>query len=188
MPDFVYNWLVNFFQGHTQCTKFANVISPLSAISASVIQGSAIGPASFLVCASDLHPVHPGNRSNKYADDVYLIIPASNTHTCQSELDHVAEWAKKNNLKLKAGKSQEMIVVSKFARSNKVTSLPPLLPNISRVDSMIILGVTVSSNIRMTKHVQNKIQNCSKSLFALKKLKAHGKPSDELQNIFVLQS
>jgi len=42
VPDDVYNWLVNFFSGGTQCTTFHNVTSELKEISASVVQGSAI--------------------------------------------------------------------------------------------------------------------------------------------------
>ena len=48
------------------------------AITASVIQGSAIGPASFVVNAADLTLITPGNLLAKYADDTYLIVPASN--------------------------------------------------------------------------------------------------------------
>ena len=42
---------------------------------ASVIQGSAIGPASFVVNAADLTPVTTENSLAKYADDTYLIVP-----------------------------------------------------------------------------------------------------------------
>ena len=41
-----------------------------------VIQGSAIGPTSYVVTASDLHAICHGNELCKYADDTYLIIPA----------------------------------------------------------------------------------------------------------------
>ena len=53
---------------------------------ASVIQGSAIGPVSFVVTASVLHPVTPGNYITKYADDTYLIMPASNSQSCSVEM------------------------------------------------------------------------------------------------------
>jgi len=48
-------------------------------ITASIIQGSAIGPALYAVNAADLHTVFISNIILKYADDTYLIIPASNT-------------------------------------------------------------------------------------------------------------
>jgi len=42
IPDHVYNWLVEYFQGHSHCTKYENNTSALADISASIIQGSAI--------------------------------------------------------------------------------------------------------------------------------------------------
>ena len=54
IPDNVYNWLVEFFQGHSQCTRYGHRTSALREISASTVQGSAIGPASYVVTASDL--------------------------------------------------------------------------------------------------------------------------------------
>ena len=38
IPDAVYNWFVDFFDGHEHCTTFGGTRS-------SIIQGSAIGPA-----------------------------------------------------------------------------------------------------------------------------------------------
>jgi len=34
------------------------------------------------------------------ADDTYMVIPACNVQSRQVELDHVADWAQANNLKL----------------------------------------------------------------------------------------
>ena len=39
------------------------------------------GPSLYVVEASDLNTVTPGNLLCKYADDTYIIIPASNSHT-----------------------------------------------------------------------------------------------------------
>ena len=61
-------------------------------ISASIIQGSAIGPVSYVVNAADLTPVTHVNLMFKYADDTYVVIPPSNILTRDNELDHVAEW------------------------------------------------------------------------------------------------
>ena len=100
IPDNIYNWIVNFFKGHTHCTNFGDVVSQFRAISASIIQGSGLGPVSYVVTASDLHPVTQGNSMVKYADDSYLIIPASNAHSCADEIEHVEKWSSVNNLSL----------------------------------------------------------------------------------------
>ena len=49
MPDEVYNWLVNFFQGHVHCTYYQGVVSSVLDITASIVQGLGIGPASYVI-------------------------------------------------------------------------------------------------------------------------------------------
>jgi len=66
LPDQVYNWIGNLLQGHSHCTKFAGKVSELAEIFASIIQGSGLGPAAFLVMAADLRPIHDGNEILKY--------------------------------------------------------------------------------------------------------------------------
>ena len=109
----------------SQCSKFLGTTSSTAPISASVIQGSALGPACFLVCVSDLHPVTGGNFLFKYADDVYLIIPSANSFSCATEIDNVSKWAQAKNLKLNHTKSQEMIISNKRVKVGQVT--PPQL-------------------------------------------------------------
>ena len=72
LPDEVFNWMADFFSDHSHCTKFGGETSTFADINASVIQGSALGPASYLVNAADLHPVHNGNVLVKFADDTFL--------------------------------------------------------------------------------------------------------------------
>jgi hypothetical protein len=179
----VYNWLADYFNNHTQRTRYGGVLSTPQSITASVIQGSAIGPASFLVCAADLHPINDNNHINKYADDCYLLIPASNTHLCQQELANVEAWAAKNHLKLNTAKTVEMIIEA--GHSSKTQHFLPLpQPNITREVSISMLGVTIQKDLKMSSHVASKIEACSKALFALKTLKAHGMPAQELHEVF----
>ena len=72
IPDTVYNWLVDYDTGHSHCTTYDGSTSSLRQISASIVQGSAIGPASYVVNAADLLAVSPGNQLCKYADDTYI--------------------------------------------------------------------------------------------------------------------
>jgi len=76
MPDEVYKWLVSYFNGHRHCTRYSMSSSAFLEISAGIIQGSGIGPASYVVNSSDLTAVKPGNLK-LYADDTYLIIPST---------------------------------------------------------------------------------------------------------------
>jgi len=61
IPDDVFNWMVSFLADHSHCTKFQGETSSFATIDASVIQGSALGPAAFLINAADLETVHENN-------------------------------------------------------------------------------------------------------------------------------
>lgn len=72
LPDYLYNWVASFFRDRTHKTKCSNAISGPRTINAGVIQGSAIGPAAFVINQTDLVNVCPQNKLHKYADDTYL--------------------------------------------------------------------------------------------------------------------
>jgi gmma-aminobutyric acid receptor subunit gamma/cGMP-dependent protein kinase 2 len=91
LPDNIYNWVEAFFRDHSHCTRFGGEISQFRSISASIIQGSGIGPASYAVTTSNLQPIMPGNSICKYADDTYLIVPAANVISCSAETAHVED-------------------------------------------------------------------------------------------------
>ena len=78
----------------------------------------------------------------KYADDTYIIIPAANANSRSAELDYVDLWAQNNNLRLNRSKSAEII----FANRNRkpAEGLPPQIPDIRRVTSIKMLGVTMT--------------------------------------------
>ena len=59
---------------------------------ASIIQGSGIGSASYVVTASDLHAAMLGNPMDKYANATYLIIPTSIADSYATEIAHIVEW------------------------------------------------------------------------------------------------
>jgi len=84
LPDHIYNWQVSYFEQQSHCTRHEGLISDNNQISASVIQGSALSPAAFIVIASDLTTALPGNKMKKYADDCYLIIPGSRVRSGNS--------------------------------------------------------------------------------------------------------
>ena len=55
IADNIYNWIKELFQEHFHCTRYAGECSTVASVKASVIQCSGLGPASFIVTASDLH-------------------------------------------------------------------------------------------------------------------------------------
>ena len=183
LPDFIYNWLESFFRDHSHCTQFDNQLSDFLDISASIIQGSVLGPASYVVTASDLRPLSPLNVIVKYADDTYLIIPASNQTTCQAEIQHIEQWGDANHLKLNRAKSNEIVFV-KPRSWRHVDVPPPAVEGFARVQQISALGVTLCYNLSMSVHTDNIITGCARILYGLRTLRSHGMPTHALHSVF----
>ena len=182
IPDPIYNWLVDFFTDRKHCIIFQGLTSEVLDITASIIQGSAIGPVSYVINASDLSTVTPGNSLHKYADDTYIVIPARNAQSREDELDHVGDWAQRNNLKLNRPKSAEIIFEDR--RRKSLAQYPPTLPDIQRATQIKILGITVTNHLSISEHVRDVICKCGQSLYAIRVLRSHGMCVDALKDIY----
>ena len=181
ISDEAYNWIKSFFDGHSHCTKFDGHTSSTVEILASVIQGSAIGPASYVINAADLKPLHPGNSMVKYADDTYLIIPAVNSDKTQDEINHVETWSYANNLHLNRKKSEEIVITRSATHAKQ---LPPILHCIPRVHSITVLGVRINDRLSAKEHISKTIEGCSRTLYALRILRSHGLNGRSLEDIY----
>jgi Reverse transcriptase (RNA-dependent DNA polymerase) len=179
ITDNLYNWLVSYFAGRAHSTKIQGITSPAIPINASIIQGSSIGPTSYVINASDLKTIILGNKMHKYADDTYLLIPSNNSRLIQDELDHIETWSTVNNLRLNRSKSTEMVVRYRRAKF----CFPPPVLGLERVDSLNILGVTISCYLSMQEHITNLVISTNQALYALKIIKAHGISHSGLINI-----
>ena len=131
--------------------RFNGILSAIAFISASIVQGSVLGPCSFVMEASDLKPQNPINLLLKYADDTDLIVPASHSHTVQVELDGISRWASDNNLTLNVSKSCEMIVRDPRTPAD-LPSIPPPIPGLARVSALEVLGVSFSDRLDFSEH------------------------------------
>ena len=136
----------------------------------------------FVVEAADLKAITPGNMFCKYADDTYIIIPASNSHTRTTELEHIDSWAKHNNQTLNRAKTLEVIFADK--KSKRTVTPPPPLPGITRRTTFKILVVTITNGLSIAEHIQGVITSCSQTLHALRVLRAHGITSSALHEVF----
>ena len=176
--DEIYNWVLDYLSERSHATLFQGSMSSFATITAGVIQGSVLGPTLFNITSSTLTPFSTINKYFKYADDGYLIVPASNAHTIPHELLHHAAWASQRNLKLNISKTAEIV----FAR--KRSSAPPPSPGIERVNSLKILGVLVDDHLTFQEHISQTIKSCSQSLFALRTMRQHGLDNKSLIQIF----
>ena len=181
LPDYLHNWIIHNLTNRQHRTKTKDHISSTLPINASIIQGSGMGPVEYVCTASDLRAVSPTNFLCKFADDTYLIIPAANTPSIPTELQHITKWAYDNNLKLNKHKSVEMIV--QLSRRRKQADEPPAIPEINRVDKITILGVIVSNTLSFNHHVSALIEKTTRTFYALKTLCAHGLRGEALWDV-----
>ena len=182
LPDNIYNWICHFFCDRHHCTKYAGQCSTFSPIQASVVQGSGLGPASYIITAADLHPIVTGNHIFKFADDTYLVIPTSNATSCPDEIQHIQSWAADNNLKINHSKSKELIFTAGIKCGQP--QIPSSCLNIERVSSLRILGVIVNDRLTADDHVNTIVTSCSSLLYAFRVLRSHGIPDQSLHDIF----
>ena len=182
LPTPVYNWLADFFGSHSHRTVFNGEVSSTRSITASIIQGSGVGPAAYTVTAADLKPINSGNTFIKFADDTYLVIPAANVNTRAAEIANITTWATENNLKLNKSKSKE--VIFRDNRRGNLQTPPPPLPDITRENSLKILGVTITNNLSASDHIRRVVSESAQTLYALRVLRCHGLSDVGLQEIF----
>jgi len=121
----------------------------------------------------------PGNKLCKFADNTYLIIPASNVDSRSAEVNNIEMGAWKNNLTLNRSKSKEIVFIDSKRKCEAAP--PPEMAGIVRVTS---LGVTVTNELSASDHVRDVIINCAKSLYALRVLRARGMCDSALQAIY----
>jgi len=163
----IYNWLVRYHEDRRHVSIFNGCSSKVAIISASVVQGSVLGPSEYILGTADLRPVSDMNRLLKYADDSYLLILSRNIATAQHEIQNITSWAKSKNLSINVNKTMVMAII----RKNKASlATQPSVTETTRVTSMKILGITVTEKLSISAHVSNILGSCSSSIYALKTL------------------
>jgi len=75
LPDEVHNWILHFIDRRSHCTRYNGTILSVCEILASTIQGSSLGPATYIDNAADLRPLNATNQIMQFADGTYLRVP-----------------------------------------------------------------------------------------------------------------
>ena len=134
--------------------------SSVATVTATIIQGSRLGPAAYLVNAAELWPLQADNDIIKFAGDTYLIVPAVNYSYCCDELSNIRNWATANNLKLNCQKSKEIIFLACGIRGKSV-QLPPQCQSIERTDKLTVVSVVINNCMTAADHAGYLLSACS---------------------------
>ena len=132
-------------------------------INASIVQGSGIGPMSYVLTRKIKKPVLPENKFSKYADDGDLVVPSVNSSQISVEVDNIQQQASHSNLVIDPNMTKGIII---YRQGNWI--IPPCMPSIQKVTSMKILRVEFDETLSFKKHVDNSYNKAACSLSALK--------------------
>ena len=182
LPDEIYNWTVDFLDGRSHCTKYNGKVSAFAEINSSFVQGSGFGPILYVLNGSDLHPAHPENSLDKYADDIDLLVPSAYSHTVPSEIDNLNSWATENNLVMNVAKCREMIIRRPRLALDDPT-IPPPQPGLPRVRELKVLGVTFTDTLDFAPHFSTTLSQVTGSQYAMRILRAHGLHGHQLYEV-----
>jgi len=97
-------------------------------------------------------------------------------------MDNVDRRAQNNNLRLNRAKSVEIIFTDRKRKPPE--HLPLQIPDIRRIISVKILGVTMTNHLSAGENVRDVIGKCAQSLHALKLLRCHGTRDDSLRHVY----
>ena len=62
--------------------------------------------------------------------------------------------------------------------------MPPQIPDIRRVTSIKMLGVTMTNHLSAGEHVRDVVDKSAQSLYAVKLLRCHGMSDDSLRHVY----
>ena len=166
IPKYLLNVIKSYLYNRYFCVKLNGKISDSFPLTASVPQGSCLGPLLFNLSFDDVDSsLTDATKTVKYADDVGCVLTGVSQEIvlekiikCTRKFD---DWCRHNHMKINYGKTKFMFF--KYSRSKCNTSnVPPTIcvnqhenQYIERVTDFKYLGVTIDENMKFIKHLIN---------------------------------
>lgn len=182
-PACLVRWCAAFLVERQQRVKIGSVVSPMVTMKAGTPQGTLLGPPAFIVHLGDFSTPDP-IKDFIYVDDTSSCCSSKDpsSDTMQTGATYAAEWASTNDMRINATKTKEIVFT--FSRN---VDLPPLTiagSVIESVSSSKFLGVTLSSNLSWTTHIEGVLGRCNQRLYLLYHLKRSGVCSRDLVIVY----
>jgi hypothetical protein len=173
-------WIGSFLTGRTQAVSYQGVTSGYNLLRFGVPQGSVLGPLLFLLYTADVASVahRHGVSVHSYADDtqLYASCPAVEGQTSATRLlqciADIDRWMSSNRLKLNADKTQ-FIWLGTRQQLEKIRNIQLTVDgvDVTPLDCVRDLGVTLDSQLTMKQHVDIITRSCFHHLRQLRSVR-----------------
>jgi len=173
-------WFSSYLSGRQQFVKVGSAVTSNTTSDQGVPQGSVLGPLLFGAYVApvsrviDAHGIH----HHSYADDLTLYMGLG-TEPCVSRdkvlacANDVGIWFMLNDLEVNASKSEVTEIGTEFQRKKYApqSSYTIAGANITPVDSVKIVGVTIDKNLSFEKHISGICSSCAMQTKALRHIR-----------------
>ena len=167
------------FVSNSRVKLSSDCFSEWGAVPSGMPQGTKLGPWLFILMINDLYP--PGSEAWKYVDDTTLaeVIPRGGQSEMQIAVNAVEQWSSINKLQLNPDKCKELIIDFKKAK-HQFDAVTVNSIDLERVDSVKVLGVTITSTLQWYCHISDVIKKANKRMYFLILLKHANVPAHDI--------
>ena len=160
-------WLCSYLSRRCHHVVVNGQSSSSKYVLSGVPQGSVLGPLLFLIYIDTILSLEfsESSKISLYADDVLLykpIVTSSSFHELQVDINNISMWTSINLMSLNTEKCKCMLLTNK-----RNSDHPPLLlnnQNLEQVKQYNYLGVTISSNLRWSPHIEQICKSARKKM------------------------
>jgi hypothetical protein len=172
-------WFMSYLTSRNQSVQIGKTLSEQKIIKHGVPQGSILGPLLFSLYINDL-PLHIENCNiDLYADDATLDKDGNNVNEIENvlsvELNNLHNWCSLNQLVINVSKTNSILLCSAQKEPHipkKYLSLSINNMELTHVDNVKILGVTVDKHMLWGDHIENIAAKLSSMNYLLYNIRA----------------
>ena len=169
-------WFKSYLSSRLLSTSCGLELSDTLECNLGVPQGSILGPLLFIVYINDLPNCVPDAQVSIYADDTVLYRFSSSSSDLEAnlnaDLQKIGDWLINNQLTLNTSKTKVMLIGSsrKLCKIDSI-SIQVYDSAVERVEDFKYLGVTFSSDMTWSDHIDDLSAKVNKRLGLLKRIK-----------------
>ena len=161
-------WIYQFLTNRVQYVTVEGKPSSSKPVISGVPQGSVLGPVLFLIMISDIDVDVIDSIIKTFADDTKVsqqIVSVEDGKRLQDSLEVIYKWAKSNNMKFNSSKFNLLRYGPNNDLKKSIVYKSPDNEEILETEHTKDLGVTMSSDVTFTEHINIKASQCKRLVY-----------------------